>query len=109
MKKLLFVFAGLAFALTAAAQEFRITHGPYLCDMSQDGVTVVWTTNRPALSWVEASPADSLAPAPPPRHYQTVAGRKLAGRTLHAVRVRGLQPGTDYRYRIFSQEVQKLF
>jgi len=57
MKKLLFVFAGLAFALTAAAQEFRITHGPYLCDMSQDGVTVVWTTNRPALSWVEASPA----------------------------------------------------
>ena len=54
MKKLLFVFAGLAFALTAAAQEFRITHGPYLCDMSQDGVTVVWTTNRPALSWVEA-------------------------------------------------------
>ena len=68
MKKLLFVFAGLAFALTAAAQEFRITHGPYLCDMSQDGVTVVWTTNRPALSWVEASPADSLAPAPPPRH-----------------------------------------
>ena len=105
MKKLLFVFAGLAFALTAAAQEFRITHGPYLCDMSQDGVTVVWTTNRPALSWVEASPADSLAPAPPPRHYQTVAGRKLAGRTLHAVRVRGLQPGTDYRYRIFSQEV----
>ena len=75
MKKLLFVFAGLAFALTAAAQEFRITHGPYLCDMSQDGVTVVWTTNRPALSWVEASPADSLAPAPPPRHYQTVADR----------------------------------
>ena len=49
MKKLLFVFAGLAFALTAAAQEFRITHGPYLCDMSQDGVTVVWTTSRPAL------------------------------------------------------------
>ena len=107
MKKLLFVLAGLAFALTAAAQELRITHGPYLCDMSQDRVTVVWTTSRPALSWVEASPADSLAPAPPqPRYYQTVAGRKLAGRTLHAVRVRGLQPGTGYRYRIFSQEVQ---
>jgi len=49
MKKLLFVFAGLAFALTAAAQEFRITHGPYLCDMSQDGVTVVWTY-QPELS-----------------------------------------------------------
>ena len=89
MKKLLFVFAGLAFALTAAAQEFRITHGPYLCDMSQDGVTVVWTTNRPALSWVEASPADSLAPAPPPRHYQTVARPQQAGPARHPRRVPG--------------------
>ena len=107
MKKLLFVLAGLAFALTAAAQELRITHGPYLCGMTQDGVTVVWTTNKPALSWVEASPADSLAvPAPPqPRYYQTVAGRNLACRTLHAVRIRGLEPGTHYRYRICSQEV----
>ena len=54
MKKLLFVFAGLAFALTAAAQEFRITHGPYLCDMSQDGVTVVWT----CLLYTSPSPRD---------------------------------------------------
>ena len=108
MKKLLFVLAGVAFAWTAVAQELRITHGPYLCDMTHDGVTVVWTTSKPALSWVEASPADSLnAPAlKQARYYQIVAGRKLACRTLHAVRVRGLQPGTDYRYRIFSQEVQ---
>ncbi|MBS4765245.1 metallophosphoesterase [Alistipes sp. kh20] len=108
MKKLLFVLAGVAFAWTAVAQELRVTHGPYLCDMTHDGVTVVWTTSKPALSWVEASPADSLnAPAlRQARYYQTVAGRKLACRTLHAVRVRGLQPGTDYRYRIFSQEVQ---
>ena len=108
MKKLLFVLAGVAFAWTAVAQELRITHGPYLCDMTHDGVTVVWTTSKPALSWVEASPADSLnTPAlRQAQYYQTVAGRKLACRTLHAVRVRGLQPGTDYRYRIFSQEVQ---
>lgn len=108
MKKLLFVLAGVAFAWTAVAQELRITHGPYLCDMTHDGVTVVWTTSKPALSWVEASPADSLnAPAlRQAQYYQTVAGRKLACRTLHAVRVRGVQPGTDYRYRIFSQEVQ---
>ena len=54
MKKLLFVFAGLAFALTAAAQEFRITHGPYLCDMTKHGVTVVSTNTTPPLSWVDA-------------------------------------------------------
>lgn len=37
--------------------SIKITHGPYLCDMSTDGVTVVWTTNKPALSWVEVAPA----------------------------------------------------
>ena len=30
--------------------SIKITHGPYLCDMSTDGVTVVWTTNKPTLS-----------------------------------------------------------
>lgn len=107
MKKLLFVLAGALFALTAAAREFGITHGPYLCDMTHDGVTVVWTTAEPALSWVEVFPADSLA-APsegPARFYQTVAGRRQARKTLHAVRIRGLEPGTEYRYRIASQRV----
>lgn len=107
MKKLFFAVATLLFALTAAAQDFKITHGPYLCDMTQDGVTVVWTTSKPALSWVEAAPADSLHfyAGEHPRFYQTVAGRKQARNTLHAVRIRGLESGTGYRYRIFSQEV----
>ena len=52
MKKLFFVLTGLLFSLAAAAQDFKITHGPYLCDMTQDGVTVVWTTSlRPATVW----------------------------------------------------------
>ena len=41
---------GLAAALTLPAQDFKITHGPWLCDMTEDGVTVLWTTNKPALS-----------------------------------------------------------
>ena len=107
MKKLLFALSGLLFSLAAAAQDFKITHGPYLCDMTRDGVTVVWTTSKPALSWVEVAPDDgrSFYAQEHSRHYQTVAGRKLADRTLHAVRLKGLQPGTDYCYRIFSQEV----
>lgn len=107
MKRLFFALAGVLVALTAAAQDFRITHGPYLCDMTQDGVTVVWTTSKPALSWVEAAPDDgqNFYAAEHPRYYETVAGRRQAHKTLHAVRIRGLQPGTGYRYRIFSQEV----
>ena len=97
----------MLFSLAAAAQDFKITHGPYLCDMTQDGVTVVWTTSKPALSWVEVAPDDgrSFYAQEHTRYYQTVAGRKLADRTLHAVRIKGLKPGTDYCYRIFSQEV----
>ena len=107
MKKLLFALSGLLFSLAAAAQDFKITHGPYLCDMTQDGVTVVWTTSKPALSWVEVAPDDgrSFYAQEHTRYYQPVAGRKLADRTLHAVRIKGLKPGTDYCYRIFSQEV----
>ena len=99
----------LLFAAGAAAQDFRITHGPYLCDMTDDGVTVVWTTSAPALSWVEVAPADgrSFYAEEHPRYYETVAGRRQARKTLHTVRLRGLEPGTAYCYRIFSREVRE--
>lgn len=107
MKKLFFALSGLLFSLAAAAQDFKITHGPYLCDMTQDGVMVVWTTSKPALSWVEVAPDDgrSFYAQEHSRYYQTAAGRRLADRTLHAVRLKGLKPGAGYCYRIFSQEV----
>lgn len=75
--------------------------------MTEDGVTVLWTTNKPALSWVEATEDDgrSFYAAEHTRHYETVAGRKQAHKTLHAVRLNNLRPGTKYCYRIFSQEV----
>ncbi|MDR1746208.1 MAG: hypothetical protein LBR49_02935, partial [Tannerella sp.] len=36
-----------------AQEAIRITHGPYLQNMSSEEVTVVWTTNKTAVSWVE--------------------------------------------------------
>ena len=56
--------------------SIKITHGPYLCDMSTDGVTVVWTTNKPALSWVEVAPAgeDHFYGKERPRYYDTESG-----------------------------------
>ena len=59
------------------------------------------------MSWVEASEDDggSFYAAVHTRHYETVAGRKQAHKTLHAVRLNNLRPGTKYCYRIFSQEV----
>lgn len=107
MKKLLFTLLGLAAAASLPAQNFGITHGPWLCDMTSDGVTVVWTTSGPALSWVEVAEdnGESFYATEHTRHYETVAGRRQAHRTLHRVRLGGLRPGTKYCYRIFSQEV----
>ena len=87
--------------------SIKITHGPYLCDMSTDGVTVVWTTNKPALSWVEVAPAgeDHFYGKERPRYYDTESGRKRANDTIHRVRIKHLEPGREYRYRIFSREV----
>jgi predicted phosphodiesterase len=75
--------------------------------MSTDGVTVVWTTDKPSLSWIELAPdgSDSFYQQERPKYYETTAGRKRANQTLHRIRINGLNPGTTYRYRIFSQEV----
>ena len=107
MNRFLLFFVCLCWLAPTWAGDIRITHGPYLCDMTGDGVTVVWTTDKPALSWVELAPDDgkSFYERERPRYYETVAGRKRANQTLHRIRLSGLRPGAGYRYRIYSQEV----
>lgn len=109
MKKILSTILALAACTTLTAQDFKITHGPWLCDLTSDGVTVVWATSKPALSWVEVAEDDgrSFYAAEHERRYETVAGRKQARKTLHSIRLKGLRPDTKYRYRIFSQEVRE--
>lgn len=58
MKKILSTILALAACTTLMAQDFKITHGPWLCDLTSDGVTVVWATSKPALSWVEVAEDD---------------------------------------------------
>lgn len=64
MKKILSTILALAACTTLLAQDFKITHGPWLCDLTSDGVTVVWTTSKPALSWVEVAEDDGAASTP---------------------------------------------
>ena len=82
---------------------------PLALHLTSDGVTVVWATSKPALSWVEVAEDDgrSFYAAEHERRYETVAGRKQARKTLHSIRLKGLRPDTKYRYRIFSQEVRE--
>jgi predicted phosphodiesterase len=88
-------------------QDFVITHGPYLCDMSETAVTIVWLTNHNALSWVEIAPDDGshFYGKERPKYFDTYLGRKQAATHLHKVRIENLTPGTRYRYAVFSKEV----
>lgn len=112
MKKyrlLYFLFWIICVSVYGQEQPFRITHGPWLCDMSETGVTVVWLTNKNALAWVEIAPDDGshFYGKERPKYYDTKHGRKQAATTLHKVRIENLSPGTKYRYAIFSKEVLK--
>ncbi|MDX9881589.1 MAG: FN3 domain-containing metallophosphoesterase family protein [Prolixibacteraceae bacterium] len=86
--------------------SFSITHGPYLQHVTDHGVTIVWTTNKNAVSWLELAPDDSthFYLTERPKYYSAVYGFKDVGK-LHAVRLENLSPATTYRYRVYSQEV----
>ena len=103
--RLLILF--LAVALTTTAQDkLVISHGPYLQHLGETGVTIIWTTNKKAVSWVELAPDDNthFYLQERPKYYSAEYGFK-AVETVHTIRLSNLPPGTTYRYRIYSQEV----
>ena len=97
----------LALIVATEVQAIKITHGPYLCDMTSDGVTIVWTTDKPGVAWVEYAPdtPESFYAEARPKVFESVAGRKLATETVHRVRLNRLKSGASYRYRVCTQEV----
>ena len=92
-----------------AQNPFQITFGPYLQNVTEEGVTVIWGTSGDALSWVEVAPDgnDHFYAEERPQFFQTKLGRRTVGK-LHTVRIRDLQPGTFYRYRVCSKEVLEM-
>mgnify|MGYP000011109352 FL=1 len=97
-----FVWASVA----AFADGIRITHGPYLQNITETEATIVWTTNRVSVGWVETAPDDgsNFYARERQRHFDSYIGIKSED-SIHSVKLVGLKPGTTYRYRIYSQEV----
>ena len=106
MKKLLICYCLLVISITVFAQEVKISHGPYIQAIGSNEVTVVWTTDSDAVSWVEVAPAgdNSFYGSEHPKFYETKNGNRVIGK-LHKITVKGLEPATEYRYRIFSKAV----
>jgi acid phosphatase type 7 len=86
-------------------ESLRITHGPWLQNLTSDGVTVCWTTNMPAVPGVWMV---SVAPGKDSLIRNSTDGLIDAGGTLHKVRLSGLQSGIKYTYRVSSVELLKL-
>ncbi len=81
---------GLAGAVSRASAS--IVKGPYLQNVSRDGIVVMWETSEPSEGWVHYGRT--------PACRETVADENTAA--IHEVALRGLRPDTRYFYRISS-------
>ncbi len=96
----------LSASFLSPLSAIKIISGPYLQNVGETESTIIWRTDKDATAWVEIAPDDGrhFYACEHPRTYATDLGRAVIG-TVHKVTVKGLQPGTTYRYRVFSEEV----
>lgn len=97
----------LSISISLAAQSrIAIDHGPYLQGLTEDEVTIIWTTNKPAVSWVELAPDDGthFYHEARPQFFAENYGFKKVD-SVHMVTLKNLTPNTTYRYRVYSHEV----
>jgi acid phosphatase type 7 len=79
-----------------------ITHGPFLQAPSETGVTISWATSRKCVSRVEYRPESGTVWL---TNTSVHHGLVDADVTYHSVPLTGLRPGTNYVYRVVSQEI----
>lgn len=94
------VFAGMG---ADRAHAIAFEHGPYLTDMTETAVTILWYTDVDSTGTVEYGTGGT--------YPNSVTEKKRAHVTVgkrHEVRLTGLTPGTTYNYRVKSTEVTSL-
>ena len=103
-----FLTLALMLAVTTSAFAIKITYGPYIQAVTDKTITVVWATDKTAISWVETAPNDKshFYGEERPKFFQTRLGRKVPTK-LHSITIPN--PNADgnptFRYRAFSQEI----
>jgi len=98
-----FCFSARSFSQGIDNENFVITHGPWLQNLSPTGITVIWTTNRPAVPGVNITGPDGNNRFVRNSHDGIIDG----GGLLHKVRIDGLKSGMTYRYSINSVQILK--
>jgi acid phosphatase type 7 len=84
-------------------ENLIITHGPYIQNLTRDGVTIIWTTNKPAVPGVYLTGGKYVNRFIRNSHDGIIDG----GGILHKVRIDGLEPGNTYKYSINSVQILK--
>ena len=99
---------GLMLSFCVSAKGIKVTHGPWICDMDSTGVTIVWVTDVPGISYVEMATdsTDHFYSKTRKRYYAAEAGRRILTDSVHCVRIRGLKPDSKYRYRVVTQALK---
>ena len=99
---------GLLLLFCISAKGIKVTHGPWICDMDSTGVTIVWVTDVPGISYVEMATdsTDHFYSKTRKRYYAAEAGRRILTDSVHCVRIRGLKPDSKYRYRVVTQALK---
>lgn len=83
-----------------------IKYGPYLQNLKETEVTIVWESSKPSIGWVELAPDDNtnFYNTERTQYFDVINGVKNID-FLHSVKIQGLKAGTTYRYRVYSREV----
>lgn len=100
---LLVFLSQLSFSQGIDNENLIVIHGPYLQNLGESGVTIIWTTNKPAIPGVNLSSPDGKVRFVRNSHDGIIDG----GGLLHKVRIDGLEAGNTYKYEINSVQILK--
>ena len=94
MKRLMILLLSLIAGMQVWARS--IEYGPWVTESREDRVTICWMSEKPGMAYVELSDGTQV--------WETFAGRRIFKR-LHAVQIKGLEPGAELCYRVCGQDL----
>ena len=102
------VATSMTYAMAIDVKMAKVKCGPYVQCVTQTGFTVSWTTDIDAVAWVEVAPDDGthFYNKERDKYYDRRGHGTLRVGKTHHIEVDGLQPGTNYRYRIMYKGVE---
>ncbi|MDX2413898.1 MAG: FN3 domain-containing metallophosphoesterase family protein [Bacteroidales bacterium] len=108
MLRSVFTILLLVLSLHAGAQNIdnnnlRVIHGPWLQNLGENGVTIMWTTNKAAVPAVILTDSDGTNRTV----RNSTDGIINGGGVLHKVRIEGLEAGAHYNYKPSSIEISR--